>query len=69
MVFGLSFEQLFTYGTLGVTLAHKLVDVAKWFASQTKSTEDDKVVGKVASVLDQISTAMGYLPALRLKGK
>lgn len=63
----LTFEQVFTYVTLGLTLLHKLVDVAKWAAAQTANPDDDAWVNKVGGWLDQASTLLGYLPAMRTK--
>jgi len=65
MLAGLTFEQWFTYLTLGVTLAHKLTDVARWFSAQTKTDKDDKVISNVDAVLSKLDEVLGYLPALR----
>jgi len=67
MVLGLTPEQWFTYVTLGVTLAHKLVDVARWFSAQTKTDADDKAVGAVDAVLAKVDQILSYMPALRQK--
>lgn len=63
----MTFEAIFTYATLGVTVLHKLIDVARLIAASTPSPKDDAVVEEAATWLDKASTALGYLPALRLK--
>lgn len=63
----MTFEQVFTYVTLSVTVLHKLVDVARLITARTASKKDDVVVEEAATWLDRISTWLGYVPALRQK--
>lgn len=65
----MTFEQIFTYVTLGVTAAHKLVDVAKWGAAQTATAKDDGWVTRVEGWLAVVSNVLGYVPALRMGAK
>ena len=65
----MTFEQVFTYVTLGVTVAHKLVDVAKWLASQTARTDDDALVARAEGWLGAASNLLAYVPAVRMGAK
>ena len=63
----MTFEQVFTYATLGLTALHKLVDVAKWGAAAFTPNDprDDAWVVRIEGWLDQASRLLGFLPALR----
>lgn len=65
----MTFEEVFTYATLGLTLLRKLVEVAKWGAAKlTPNTDaDDRVVGKIETWLGYAESALGFVPTIRLK--
>lgn len=66
-----SIEQLAVYymwASIGLTVAHKLVEAARGVVSVTPSPDDDRALDVVEKVLGHLDAALGFF-AMRLGKK
>lgn len=66
MLLGHPFEFWAFWGSMGVSVLHKLNDIARTISAATASTKDDEVVSAVDKVLNGLDAVLSKLPGFRM---